>query len=643
MESRSGGRKGVIRFGKSGSLETPALFPAMCIMTGPPGFGRQGAHYKYIKRIMCLNPNWGQNHFLSEILHFSDYMHTPQSLGRWLERPFQDWMDEMVCQKGDQGEDFEAWLECIRERTGVGPIAKPYEACFFLDSGGYKLLSNSDFSIEKFGYATSPESILALQKKMGADIVASLDYPLADVEYKGTALADLQEKSLRNAIWLYRTLAESTDPDFQPLAYLAVHGVDYETTKHYTEDLLARIDGCGVSYPSFGFAIGSLVPRRSNRGLVASIVKGVIDAIREYADGKYAGKPVHAFGMAGDILPTLVMLGVDTFDSNSFVQGGKNLRYTMASPERTEFTNRSARSLRELSANDLEACGCRACSEYRNFLVPFQQLSHKARDDRHVLEGVTRPLIKSEIYAFLALHNLEMEYRELEVLKHQLECHTLRDYVLRYAEHSNTRGALVRAFEAATGSIVEREAKREVSLNLGRDSFSVPESYTPSHEKEILLFLPCTKDKPYKNARSHQAIVSALHRDSRIHIVTVSGLYGPVPEELEESPEVMQYDYVLSPEAGEQMKFVQERLVAYLTKYGNAYRGVFGYATSRAYRTVLERAFRKAESGVILPTNPAERTTKEFLRYENIQELQMTLGPFLTGATFADIQLTMII
>ena len=622
-------------------METPALFPAMCIMTGPPEFGRQGAHYKYIKRIMCLNPKWRQNHFLSEILHFSDYMQTENALARWLERPYQDWMDRMVRQEGDQGEDFQDWLKCMWERTGDKPISTPYDACFFLDSGGYKLLSNSDFNIDKYGYSTSPESILKLQKIMGADIVASLDYPLADVEYQGTALADLQEKSLQNALWLYKTLAGSTDSAFKPLAYLAVHGVDYETTKHYTEDLLARVDGCGVAYANFGFAIGSLVPRRANRGLVASIVKGAIDAIREYADGKYAGKPVHAFGMAGDILPTLVMLGVDTFDSNSFVQGGKNLRYTMPSPERTEFTNRSARGLRELSTSDLEACGCRACSEYKDFLVPFQQLSHKARDDRHVLKGVTRLLIKSEIYAFLALHNLEMEYRELEVLKHRVDCHTLRDYVLRYAEHSNTRGALVRAFEAATGSIVEREAKREVSLNLGRNSFSVPESYEPPSEKEILLFLPCTKDKPYKSARSHQAIVSALHRDSRVHIVTVSGLYGPVPEELEESVEVMQYDYVLSPEAAEQMKFVQERLVAYLTKYGNSYRGIFGYATSRAYRTVLERAFRKTGSGTILPTKPAERTTKEFLRYENIQELQEKLGPFLTGATFADTQLAL--
>ena len=69
-ESTAGGRLGEIRFGKNGLIQTPALFPAICIMTGPPGFGRNGAHYKYIKRHMCRD--WKFNHFLSEILHFTD-------------------------------------------------------------------------------------------------------------------------------------------------------------------------------------------------------------------------------------------------------------------------------------------------------------------------------------------------------------------------------------------------------------------------------------------------------------------------------------------------------------------------------------------------------------------------------------------
>jgi len=77
-ESENGGRLGEISFGKKGKIQTPAFFPAICVMTGPPGMGRNGAHYKYIKRIMCRD--WKHVHFLTEILHFADYLHSKSAL-----------------------------------------------------------------------------------------------------------------------------------------------------------------------------------------------------------------------------------------------------------------------------------------------------------------------------------------------------------------------------------------------------------------------------------------------------------------------------------------------------------------------------------------------------------------------------------
>ena len=252
---QSGGRLGTIHFGKGGKVQTPALFPAICIMTGPPGFGRQGSHYKYIKRIMCRD--WQHNHFLTEILHFTDYMSTAKTLNAWLCKPFQLWMDEMMRGGNksalDQGDDFDYTAR------------KPYETCFFLDSGGFKLLSNSDFSIKKFGYETSPKTILDLQTQMGGDIIASLDYPLAPLEYDPKTLVQLQNKSLDNALWLLKQVSTRSPLDPRPLVYLAVHGVDYESSHDYTERLLQRIDASNNRYDAFGFAIGSLVPRRSNR------------------------------------------------------------------------------------------------------------------------------------------------------------------------------------------------------------------------------------------------------------------------------------------------------------------------------------------------------------------------------------------
>jgi tRNA-guanine family transglycosylase len=625
-EPANGGRLGVIHFGENGILETPVLFPTICIMTGPPGFGRNGAAYKYIKRQMCLD--WKFSHFMTEILHFTEYMGTKTSLNRWLAKSFQEWMDEMMCGDGDQGHDFD-----------YSRHEKPYEACFFLDSGGFKLLSNRDFNIDKYGYSTTPMDILELQTKMGGDIIASLDYPLAPVEYETQALHELQERSIQNGIKLLQMISNEKSDKMKPLVLLAVHGIDYESTRTYMERLLAKIDNSECKYTSFGFGIGSLVPRRAKRDLCVSIVKGMKDAINEHRNGFYSNRLVHAFGMSGDLVPTLAFLGVDTFDSNSFLQGGKNLRYVL--PDfRMHSATRESRTLNEVNEKVLIHCNCRACQKYLNLLQPFKILTQLDRDKRHKLEGVDREIIKSEVYTFLSLHNLEVELREFEKIKYHISNNNLHEYVLQYAESTNTRSALMQAYGAATGTIVEREKGRKVSLELTRESFAIPETYKPSKNVEILLLLPCTRDKPYKKSRSHEAVRASLHKDSRIHIVTISGLYGLVPEEFEEEPEIMSYDYMLTGEAKDQMDFVVDRIFSFLRFHGNHYRQIFAYVTVKAYRQVAKLAFKKYGKGILLPTKPKERTSKEFLRHDNIIELQQNVALYLPNSTFSTEQLS---
>ena len=429
---------------------------------------------------------------------------------------------------------------------------------------------------------------------------------------------------------------KKTEP--KPLAYLAIHGVDYETSRKYTERLLKRLDREKSKYNNFGFAIGSLVPRRANRALVANIVKAAKDAIYEHNNGFYSNKPIHAFGMSGDIVPTLAFLGVDTFDSNSFVQHGKNLRYLSAHSRKFSAIRESI-NLLEITKRDLLNCGCRACEKYTRFLEAFKKLSGMKAQNSHKIKGIGRKLIKSEVYAFLALHALEMEFREFDLIRKKISKNKLRRYVLEYATKTNSQGALIRAYEAATGEIIEKPKVRKVSISLTRDSFAIPDTYEPPKTKEILLFIPCTKDKPYKNSRSHEAIRSALHKDQRIHIVTISGLYGPVPEEFEEESEILKYDYMLSPQATEQADFVEKRLIQYLKRYGNSYRKIFAYVTVRAYREVARKAFKKYGKGILLPQKPKERTSKEFLKRQNIKEMQEEIGTHLIDATFLRKQL----
>ena len=86
--------------------------------------------------------------------------------------------------------------------------------------------------------------------------------------------------------------------------------------------------------------------------------------------------------------------------------------------------------------------------------------------NRHKINGIGRNLIKSEIYAFLAMHALEIELREFNTIREKISKNKLRRYVLEYAAKTNNHGTLTRAYEAATGEIVEKLQVRKVSISL---------------------------------------------------------------------------------------------------------------------------------------------------------------------------------
>ena len=94
---------------------------------------------------------------------------------------------------------------------------------------------------------------------------------------------------------------------------------------------------------------------------------------------------------------------------------------------------------------------------------------------RHKLKGVNKRFIKSGIYAYIALHSLEIELREFATIRREIKKNRLGKYVLDYAEKTNNSSMLYRAYEAATGKIIERPQCRKVSLGLQRESFSIPE------------------------------------------------------------------------------------------------------------------------------------------------------------------------
>ncbi|HZY70882.1 MAG TPA: DUF5591 domain-containing protein [Thermoplasmata archaeon] len=69
--------------------------------------------------------------------------------------------------------------------------------------------------------------------------------------------------------------------------------------------------------------------------------------------------------------------------------------------------------------------------------------------------------------------------------------------------------------------------------------------YVPPASKKVLLVVPCSRTKPYRNSRTHRAIARAwegLAAPHRIHVVSVTSPLGLVPRELEDVYPARHYD-----------------------------------------------------------------------------------------------------
>ncbi|MCI4356495.1 MAG: DUF5591 domain-containing protein [Thermoplasmata archaeon] len=90
---------------------------------------------------------------------------------------------------------------------------------------------------------------------------------------------------------------------------------------------------------------------------------------------------------------------------------------------------------------------------------------------------------------------------------------------------------------------VLRESHRRPEIRRYQERFLTRYRAPPS--KRVLLLVPCSKTKPYRNSRSHRRFRSAfedLTGAARIHVVSVTSPLGVVPRELEDVPPARHYD-----------------------------------------------------------------------------------------------------
>ena len=597
------GRIGKLHLQRNGialpPLPTPLLYPVLSFMTSTSTNG--GGIWKYLLKDVMKH----DVPILSQVLHFLDFNLTGKHIGYWREKSMR---------------------ERYRDTNG------PFDAPMFLDSGGFKLLYNAGLSLSEFGIRkeTEADDILDFQLSLGGDIIASLDYPLPPGLVRSEAEIRM-DRSLQNAFRVAERLADMDNP---PYLYICCHGQSREDIQNYVKRVFDRLEGV----PAFGLAVGSLVPLRGdNDSEVLSRICGVLDAIPESARDQI---PIHAFGVSGNLTPVLAYLGVDSFDSTSYIQAARSLSYSH--PE-------TGKKLKILELDSME-CPCRVCQE--SCLEEMQQAFMAAKSYRRTPTGQ----YKSYYYAKIALHNFEMEVKTLgdmvlaikadnsleALVKHVSKARGVRDAVNWLIENRAEFAAkMSKTVFPVPKRAAAQPAQQTLSLNYTPDSFSIPPDYQPPPEKRILLTIPCAGKKPYSLSRTHSIVKTKLDtafgEDHRfIHKITLSGLYGPVPEEFESEAAVVHYDFQLLPRNTTQIKLGADRFNAYLDKHRRHYELIVGYATSNAYRKVLQLVQKHHQDFILLPTKPKQKRLSEFFRHIHLDELIEVLSSVLGEETGQD-------
>ena len=573
---------------------------------------RGGGLWKYLLRDLMKH----DVPMLSQVLHFLDFPLKGKHLQKWCQKTMREWYQEV---------------------NGV------YNAPLFLDSGGFKLLYNTGLDLKEFGIEkeTEADDIFALQEDFGGEIIASLDYPLPP----GLERSEAEQRmnlSIENACRVAKLLTSKAQP---PFLYVCCHGQSQSDIESYVRKVFDRLLGV---LPSFGLAVGSLVPLRGKQD--AAILERIYGVQKAIPDSERYHTPIHAFGVSGNLMPILAYMGVDSFDSTSYIQAARGLNY--ADP-----LTRTRRKLMEL---DELTCTCRICRE-----VSLDEMQRTLMEEVSYKRTSTGKY-KSECYAAIALHNFELEAGLLSRMKDAIEADEALEELVNHAStgrgirnavgwlmennkefanrmaktvvgsSSSEKSRMVKSnpyqlelFPAFSTKETDSALQKEqptISLNYTPDSFSIPADYEPPQDKKILLVIPCAGKKPYSLSRTHTIINTKLqnafgNNQRAIHKITLSGLYGPVPEEFESEEPVVRYDFQLSPRNTAQIQLGADRFKAYLDKHSDHYTLVVGYATSQAYRKVFEYLQEDRSDFILLPIKPKQKRLSEFFRHVHLDEL----------------------
>lgn len=296
-------------------------------------------------------------------------------------------------------------------------------------------------------------------------------------------------------------------------------------------------------------------------------------------------------------VPLLAYLGIDLLDTTEGELRAAN----------GEFLDLTLGPVRGPRAAEARGCDCPACTR----AAPDDLLAHARFLYRRAL---------GETLAALGRGALR------ELVEARLAAEPASAEILRYADRELAALLEARTPVVAQGSHTYVLAESLRRPEMRRFRARLLERYRPPPSKSVLLLVPCSRTKPYRNSPSHRRFASALEGlpgAERVHVVSISSPIGVVPRELEDVPPARHYDVPVTGDWSESERaFVTEGL-GHLLRSGT-YRKVVAHLDPEEYRFVLAALPETVEKVVTVADG---RTTSA----EAIDRLREELAQALEG------------
>jgi len=395
-----------------------------------------------------------------------------------------------------------------------------WDGVVMTDSGAYQILRYGTVDVD-------PDEILFYQSQIGSDIGVILDLPFDYEEPYDSAVLKVEE-TLRRA----KRAAAFLDK-LNMLVVAPIQGALHT-------DLLVRSTRELTRLGFHIFAIGSptTLLEEYRFDLVLNVVAEVkLNMARE--------APLHLFGAGHPlILPFAVALGVDLFDSASYILYARDNRIILR--------NRTLR-LEDVKTEHLP-CSTRLCD------IPVKELKEMPQQERAVL---------------IAEHNLAILREELIEIKQRIYEGTLWEYLemkarahptlYRYLKNLRRYGHILEKFDPETHP-------EPHGLLFFQDT--TPSRPEPArHQMRLVEIEPAAKkavvlrvdEKPYNRSWQYRLIKNIAEND--VHVLFFDPAFGIVPEEVADVYPLSQNDT-----EGE-----NEEARAYLYEWLEKYDVVFTY------------------------------------------------------------------